>query len=55
MENINQYIVRKYVMASSIQDVIKKEKKTPVRDVWIDEDWKRAQENDPDKMGFKIK
>jgi hypothetical protein len=31
------YIIRKYVLASSATDAIKKEKNQPVHDVWLDE------------------
>lgn len=41
-----QYIVRKYVMATSAADAIKQEPKAPVHDVWIDDDWKKAQYED---------
>ena len=34
-----RFIVRKYVMAGSAQQAIKKEKKVEVADVWIDEAW----------------
>lgn len=33
----NIFVVRKYVIAASISDAIKKEKNTPVSDVWLDE------------------
>jgi len=33
----NLYIVRKFVIAKSAQDAIKKEKDTPVHDVWIED------------------
>jgi len=33
----NLYIVRKFVVANSAMDAIKKEKSTPVHDVWIEE------------------
>lgn len=38
---IKLFVVRKYVMAKSAQEAIRKEKIAPVDDVWIDEDWKR--------------
>lgn len=38
MKNI--FIVRKYVIALSVADAVKKEKKTPVADVWLDEQCK---------------
>lgn len=33
----NLYIVRKFVVANSAIDAIKKEKTTPVHDVWVEE------------------
>ncbi len=33
----NLYIVRKFVVANSATDAIKKEKTNPVHDVWIEE------------------
>ncbi|MBK9272794.1 MAG: hypothetical protein IPM48_14510 [Saprospiraceae bacterium] len=34
-----QYVVRKFVMASSAKDAIKIEKTMDVDDVWLDQDW----------------
>ena len=36
------FIVRKYVLAPSAADAIKRESKQPVFDVWLDDDWKKA-------------
>jgi hypothetical protein len=47
------YIIRKYVMASSVKDALRKEKDAPIEDVWVDEDWKK--DNQPAlsrTMGF---
>lgn len=38
-----QFVVRKYVTATSARDAIRREKKVPVCDVWVDEDWKKNQ------------
>lgn len=35
------YIVRKYIMANSVQDAIRKDKKEPVDDCWLDDDFKK--------------
>lgn len=35
------FIVRKYILASSAKEAIKKDKTTPVDDVWVDEDFKK--------------
>jgi len=36
------FIVRKYIMAKSASQVIRKDKTTPVSDVWLDEDFKKS-------------
>lgn len=38
------FIVRKYVMAESAQDALRKEKNIKPDDVWIDEEWKKMNE-----------
>ena len=35
------FVIKKYVMANSAKEAIKKEKEIPVDDVWIDEDFRR--------------
>ena len=35
------YVVTKFTMASSVEEALKKEKKTKVSEVWIDGDWKK--------------
>lgn len=35
------YVVRKYIMASSAQVAIRKDRKAPVDDVWVDDEWKK--------------
>ena len=42
------YIIRKYVLAKSAQDAIKKESKQTVDDVWLDEVYK----GEAIKIGF---
>lgn len=37
------YIIRKYLAAKSASDAISKDKKTPVTDVWVDEEFKKTQ------------
>jgi len=47
MKNKNtdkRFIVRKYIMAQSAADAIKKDKLAPVFDVWVDDDFKRDNE-----------
>jgi hypothetical protein len=41
-----QYIIRKYIMASSAKDAIRIEKKSEVDDVWLDQDWEKERRKD---------
>lgn len=36
---IKRFIVRKYIMAASAEEAIKKDKRSPVSDVWVDDEW----------------
>lgn len=40
MQKPKLYIIRKYIKATSAASAIRQDKKTPVHDVWVDEDWK---------------
>lgn len=55
MRNQNKkFVVKKYVWAQSAADAIKKESKVRVDDVWVDEDWRRANTQDQKtEIGFK--
>ena len=33
------FVVKKYIMAESASEAIRKDKQTPVGDVWVHEDW----------------
>ena len=35
------YIVRKYIMATSVKDAIKKDRTEQVDDCWLDDDYKK--------------
>lgn len=35
------FIVRKYIMAETALQAIKKDKTEPVHDVWLDEEWRK--------------
>ncbi len=35
------YIVKKYILANSASEAIRKDKNTPVDDVWMDDDFKK--------------
>ena len=49
-----QYIVRKYIMAKSASEAIKKEKNMGVDEVFVDEDW-MEEHYKKDPMGFEKK
>lgn len=50
------FVIKKYVMAKSAHDAIKKDKKTQVDDVWVHEDWHKMDVEKKfekkDKIGF---
>lgn len=46
------FVVKKYIKAKSAAEAIRKDKTTPVDDVWVDEDWKKTNTNLPDAIGF---
>lgn len=46
------YIVRKYIMAKSAQDAIRKDKLAPINDIWLDEEWKKNQLLTTNQMGY---
>lgn len=50
------FVVRKYIKATCAAQAIKKERKAPVDDVWVDEEWKKGQsEKLADAIGFSTK
>lgn len=47
------FIVRKYIKALSAKEAIKKDKATPVDEVWVDDEWKKNQQYGlADAIGF---
>ena len=49
------YVVQKYIKALNAADAIKKERGTPVHDVYVDTKWRDAQrDNLADAVGFHI-
>lgn len=40
------YIIKKYVSANSLKEALKKDKVTPVDDIWIDENFRTMQLNE---------
>jgi hypothetical protein len=47
------FIVRKYIRARSVAEAIRKDRTTPVDDVWIDDEWKNGNRKElADAIGF---
>lgn len=44
---LKRYIVRKYIMAKSAHEALRKERRTRPDDCWVDEDWKKE---NPDQL-----
>lgn len=54
-EKPKMYIVRKYIMATSAGQAIRKDKTTPVHDAWVSDDWKGDQSrNLADAIGYHV-
>lgn len=54
MADKKRYIVRKYIMAVSIQEALILDKQTKPEEVWIDPEWLKMQDNRAVKdIGFK--
>ena len=50
------FVVRKWIKAKSAKEAIKKDKTHPVDDVWVDDDWRKAQNVETEgKLGFNKK
>lgn len=50
------FVVRKYILANSASEAIRLDKKKPVDDCWVDDDWKKENlNNKPDELGFRTK
>lgn len=39
------FVIKKYVLAENAMEALKKEKKLAPDDCWVDEDWRRKQED----------
>jgi len=48
------FIVKKYIMASSAHEALKKERRVRPDDVWVDEDWKRNNTELASCIGFNV-
>jgi len=50
-----RYVVRKYIMAHSAQEALRKERRVRPDDCWIDDDWKKDnQANLVSAIGFTV-
>lgn len=53
--NKKRYIIRKYVMAKSAEEALKKERKMIPDDVFIDDDWRKENPNTFESaIGFNV-
>ncbi len=49
------FIVKKYIMASSAHEALKKERKVRPDDIWVDEDFRKENKYDlPSAIGFSV-
>lgn len=49
------FVVRKYIYARSAHEALKRERKHRPDDVWVDEEWKRANQDKLEScIGFEI-
>lgn len=55
MKKKKLYIARKYLMATSLAEAIKIEKKTALDEIWLDEDYRKSHDEFQKSVGFKIK
>lgn len=47
------FVIKKYVMAESAAQALKKKKRIRADEVWLDDDWKKAHaESENGKIGF---
>jgi hypothetical protein len=54
-KNLKRYIVRKYVMATSAHDALKRERRYRPDDIFIDDDWRKENPNRLESaIGFSI-
>lgn len=42
------FVVRKFIIANSVEEVILKDKKAPIDEVWIHEEWIKGEMNKQD-------
>lgn len=50
-----RYIIKKYIMATSAHDALKRERRYRPDDVWVDDDWKKENPNQlQSAIGFNV-
>lgn len=49
-----RYIVRKYIMARSASEALRKERKTRPDDVWVDDEWKKDNKELASAIGYTV-
>lgn len=55
MKSDKLFVVRKYIKAATASEAIRKEKRTPVDDCYVDDDWRRlANDRLAESCGFVI-
>ncbi len=42
---LKRFVVKKYIMAKSAQDALKKERRVRPDDVWVDDEWRKENPN----------
>lgn len=50
-----KFIIKKYVMAKSAVEALKKERHIVADDCWVDEEWRKQNEEKVVSYGFKTK
>lgn len=49
------FVIKKYIMAPNAREAIKREKKTEVDDLWVDEEWRKNNKDRlADAIGFSM-
>lgn len=52
---LKRFIVRKYIMASSAHEALKKERRIRPDDCWVDDEWKKENPNQlTSAIGFSV-
>ena len=50
-QNKKMFVVKKYIMASSAKEALRKERKVAADDCWVDDDWRK---NNTDNLASAI-